>query len=113
MPGIFGNIESPVDNAYFNTEGGEGIFILISDILKLAGYAAGIFFLVQMILAGYAYISANGDPKKTEAAWNKIWQSLIGIIIVASAFIIASVIGLFLNIDILNPTLYGTNSNNN
>ncbi|MCW1949287.1 MAG: hypothetical protein KIH89_002455 [Candidatus Shapirobacteria bacterium] len=112
MPGIFGNIESPVDNSYFNTEGGEGIFILISDILKMAGYIAGIFFLVQIILAGYAYISANGDPKKTEAAWAKIWQSLIGIIIVASAFIITSVVGLFLNIDFLNPTIYGPNNYN-
>ncbi len=113
MPGIFGNIEPPVDNAYFNTDGGEGIFILISDILKLAGYIAGLFFLIQMILAGYGYISANGDPKKTEAAWNKIWQSLIGIIIVASAFIIASVVGYFLHIDILNPTLYGAGNSTN
>lgn len=112
MPGIFGNIESPVDNAYFNTEGGEGIFILISDILKLAGYVAGLFFLVQMILAGYAYLSASGDPKKTEAAWAKIWQSLIGIIIVASAFIITSVVGLFLHIDFLNPQIYGPNNYN-
>jgi hypothetical protein len=113
MAGVIGNIESPVDNAFFNTEGGEGIFLLITDLLKIAGYVAGIFFLIQMILAGYGYISANGDPKKTEAAWAKIWQSLIGIIIVASAFIIASVVGYFLHIDILNPTIYGTSSNYN
>jgi hypothetical protein len=113
MAGVIGNIESPIDNAYFNTAGGEGIFILITDLLKIAGYVAGLFFLIQMILAGYGYISANGDPKKTEAAWNKIWQSLIGIIIVASAFIIASVVGYFLHIDILNPTLYGASSSYN
>ena len=113
MAGVVGNIEPPVDTAIFNTAGGEGIFILISDILKLAGYIAGIFFLVQIIMAGYGYISANGDPKKAEAAWTKIWQSLLGIIIVASAFIIASVVGYFLHIDILNPTLYGSSSNYN
>lgn len=107
MPGIFGNINPPVDNPILTTDKGEGIFILISNILKMAGYIAGLFFLVQMILAGFAYLSASGDPKKTEAAWAKIWQSLLGLIIVASAFVIASVVGYFLNIDILNPTIYG------
>jgi hypothetical protein len=107
MLGIFGTIEAPVDNAYVNLEGGEGIFVLISDILKMAGYVAGIFFLIQMIMAGYAYISANGDPKKTEAAWAKIWQSIIGLLIVGSAFIITSVVGKILGIDILNFQIYG------
>ena len=106
MIGIFGTIQPPVNNAYFTTEDGEGIFLLISNLFKLAGYIAGLFFLFQLIKAGYGYMSASGDPKKTELAWAKIWQSLIGIIIVAAAFIIASVVGYFLNIDILNPTIW-------
>ena len=104
---IIGQITPPVDNKYFNTAGGGGIFILISNILKIAGTIAGLFFLVQIITAGFAYMSANGDPKKTEAAWTKIWQSLIGIIIIASAFVISSVIGYFLGINPLKPTIYG------
>ena len=101
---IIGEINPPNNNAYFKDG---GIFVLISNILKFAGTIAGIFFVVQIILAGFAYMSANGDPKKTEAAWSKIWQSLIGIIIVASAFVIASVVGYFLGIDPLNATIYG------
>lgn len=101
---VIGQIDPPDNSPYF--EDG-GIFVLISNILKFAGTIAGIFFVIQIILAGFAYMSANGDPKKTEAAWTKIWQSLIGIIIVASAFVIASVIGSFLGIDPLNGTIYG------
>lgn len=104
MAGIFGTIENPT--SYTSTEG-SGLFDLISNILKLAGIVAGLFFIVQVIMAGYSYISANGDPKKTEVAWAKIWQSIIGLVIVASAFILASVVGKILGIDILNFTIYG------
>jgi len=107
MLNIFGNIQPPIQNSpYFKEDGTDGLFALISNFFKIAGAIAGLFFLVQIISAGFSYMSANGDPKKTEAAWTKIWQSLIGIIIIASAFIISSVIGLFLNIDILNPFVW-------
>ena len=108
MLGIFGNIEAPADNVYFNTnESGGGLFLLISNILKLAGVIAGLFFVFQIIMAGYGYISANGDPKKTEAAWAKIYQSAIGLAIVASAFVLASIVGKIFGINILTPVIYG------
>lgn len=105
---IFGKITAPADNAYFNagTEG-EGLFLLLSNIFKFAGVIAGIFFVVQIILAGYAYLSSTGDPKKTEAAFNKIWQSLIGLLIVSSAFVLSAFIGKILGIDMLKFTIVG------
>ena len=99
---MFGKINDPTN--YQSTDG-SGLFILLNNIFKLAGVVAGIFFIVQLILAGYGYLSSNGDPKKTEAAWAKITQSLIGLVIVASAFVIASVVGSFLDINILEPTI--------
>jgi len=107
---IFGTIKAPVNNAYFQASKGDGLFMLLSNIFKLAGVVAGIFFVVQMILAGYAYLSSSGDQKKTEAAFATIWQSLIGLLIVSAAFIIASFIGKILGIDILNPTISGPSS---
>lgn len=102
MFGIFGSIDNPTE---YQSAEGSGIFTLLNNIFKLTGVIAGIFFIVQLILAGYGYISSNGDPKKTEAAWAKITQSLIGLIIVASAFVIVSIIGSVLNINILEPTI--------
>ncbi|MFA5532110.1 MAG: hypothetical protein WDA13_00735 [Candidatus Shapirobacteria bacterium] len=104
MLGIFGTIENPTN---YTSNNGSGLFTLLSNILKLAGVIAGLFFIVQIIMAGYGYISANGDPKKTEAAWAKIYQSAIGLAIVASAFVLASVIGKVFGINILNPVIYG------
>jgi len=108
MIGILGSIKAPVDNAYFQAKNGDGIFMLLSNIFKLAGAIAGIFFVVQIILAGYGYLSASGDPKKAEAAFAKIWQSLIGLLIVSAAFVLASFIGKILGIDnILDVTISG------
>lgn len=104
MPGIIGNISSPTKYASTN---GSGLFALLNNIFKLVGVVAGIFFIVQIIMAGFTYLSASGDPKKTETAFAKIWQSIIGLIIVTSAFIIAGFIGQITGIDPLNPTIYG------
>ena len=109
---ILGNIEAPIaDNPYFKAENGDGLFILLNNVFKLAGAIAGIFFVVQIILAGYGFLSASGDPKKAEAAFTKIWQSLIGLLIVSGAFVLASFIGKILGLnDILNPTISGPSS---
>ncbi|MFA5828507.1 MAG: pilin [Candidatus Shapirobacteria bacterium] len=104
---IIGTIKPPIDgNPYFE-EG--GIFLLIGNIFKLAGTIGGLFFIIQVILAGYEYITAGGDSKKTEAAWAKIWQSILGIIIIASAFTLAGVIERITGIPILTPNVYGPN----
>lgn len=107
---IFGNITPPeaikkLEDSAGTTNPGEGIFVLLNTVFRLAGVVAGIFFVIQIILAGFTWLGASGDEKKTHKAWTTIWQSVIGITIVASAFVIASVIGKILNINILNPTI--------
>lgn len=104
MIGIFGTIDNPTK---YVSDQGSGLFTFISNIFKLLVFVGGIYLVVQIILAGFTYISANGDVKKTEAAWAKIWQSLIGFIIIAAAFVIAAVVGKITGIDILKPTIYG------
>jgi Type IV secretion system pilin len=109
MSNFFGDIQNPT--AYTTGDQGQGLFTLISNILRLAGVVAGIFFVIQVILAGYAFISASGDPKKAEVALAKIWQSVIGLLIVSSAFVLAALLGRILGIDdILTPVIYGPNN---
>lgn len=104
MIGIFGTITNPT---IFRSANGQGLFTFLSNILKLTGVAGGIYLIVQIIMAGFDYINASGDAKKTELAWAKIWQSLLGLVIISSAFIIAGVVGRFTGIDILNPKVTG------
>lgn len=112
MAGIFGSITSPLQgNAYFT--GPEGFFLFLSNMFKLAGVIAGLFVLVQIITAGYLYISAAGDPKKFEQAGNKILHAILGLIIVSAAFVIATVIGKLFGLDVTNPVLYGPSGASN
>ena len=104
---IFTAIFGKIDNPTTLTDGPQGFFNFLSTIFKFSGVIAGLFFVVKIILAGFGYLSANGDEKKVAAAWATIWQSIIGLIIVSSAFVIAGVIGYIFGIDILNPTISG------
>ena len=109
---IFGTISPPTEVQTLigiaGTEGdtGAGLCVLLNRIFTIIETAAGIFFVIQILLAGFAYISASGDQKKTEAAWAKIYQSIIGLLIVSSAFVLTQVIGNIVGMDnILNPTI--------
>ena len=95
----FGTIQNPTK---FN--GPQGFFDFLSIIFKVAGIVAGLFFIIKIIMAGFSYMSASGDEKKTAVAFATIWQSIIGLVIVAGAFVIAGVIGNILGLDLLNPT---------
>ena len=112
LAGIFGNIAAPpgVDRYAAIDAGtpGSGFFFLLNNIFLLMGVIAGIYAAVQFILAGFAYMGTNGDPKKFEQAWNRIWQAIIGLLVVAAAFVLTAVIGRIFGIgNILTPTIYG------
>jgi len=59
---------------------------LISAILGFLTVIGVIFFVVQVILAGFALISSKGDPKQFQAAQAKLIHNLIGLLIVVIAF---------------------------
>lgn len=91
------------------TSGPEGLISLLSVILRLLIVVGGIYALVNIIIAGYQFMSAGGDQKNIEAAWGRIWQSLVGLLIIAASFVIIAVISqiVFGRPDvILNPEIY-------
>jgi hypothetical protein len=108
MFAIFGNIAPPLNNGLFTAGSqGQGLFLFISNLLKITGIIGGIYMVFQFIFAGYMYLSAEGDVKKTTLAWAKIWQSILGFVIIASAFVLASLVERVTGIKILNPEING------
>jgi len=111
---IFGKIKPPkaLEGFKINGEIGHpgGMIILFNNILKLLIVGAGIFALINFILAGYSFMNAAGDAKKIELAWAKIWQSMAGLLIIASSFALAALIGKIMfgsATAILQPIIYG------
>lgn len=110
---VVGNINPPPGvNLYINQAGatGGGLILFINNILKLLIVVAGIFAVFQFIFAGYGFISAGGDSKKMSDAWTKIWQTVLGLIVVFASFTLSAVISkIFLGdwTAILHPKIYG------
>ena len=90
----FGNVEPPpVVNSL--APGGDisGLQVLLNIVLRTLIAGAGIYAVISIVLAGYVYISAGGDSKKISDATNKIWHSVLGLIVAAGAFVLAGILG--------------------
>lgn len=114
---IFGEIRNPFEifNAPKYAVGpGEaqpfGLIVFLNNALRLFIIAAGLFALIQFIGAGFQYMTAGGDPKAVANAWAKIWQLILGLVLMAAAFTLAALFGYFIFGDpmaILSPKIYG------
>lgn len=105
MGDIFGTINRP---AFLANNVSTGIGPLLNMIMRAMIVIAGVYALINFILAGYQFMSAGGDAGKVANAWAKIWQSIIGLIVAAGAFVIAAIIGWLIFGDatfIINPTI--------
>ena len=106
---IVGTVTNPISGSY---SGLSGIGPFITNIIRLLFVVAGIYALFNFLIAGFEYINAGGDSKKLDKAWSRIWQSLMGLVIMVAAFAIASLFGYIIfgsGFNILNPVIYGPN----
>ncbi len=107
---IVGKVENPLkDTGYASLTGG-GLTLLFTNIIRLVFVGASLFSLLNLVLAGFQYMSAGGDSKAISAAWDRIWQTLLGLILLIGSFALAALFGYVVFGDatyILNPKVYG------
>lgn len=83
---------------------------LIGNALGIAMVFGMIIVLGYIIWGAFEWITSGGDKEKLTSARERIVHALIGLFILAVAFVIARVAGEIVGIDILNikfPTLGG------
>ncbi len=97
MPDLIGKIERSKVPLFDN------LADLVATFVRLAFLAAGIFFLVQVIIGGISWINAGGDPKALEAARARITNAVIGLVIVVAAFAVSLIMTTVLGINIFGP----------
>lgn len=88
------------------TNTGNFISAIISLLLVVTTIASLLFFVV----GGIGWVLSDGDKSKLETARNRILQSIVGLVIVASAWAVWLFLGNFIGIDFQNipfPTLGG------
>jgi len=76
----------------------------ISGIIGFLTILATIWFLIQFLLGGIAWISAAGDKNKLTEARDKLSNAFIGLIIVVAGWAVLAIAGQFFGwTDILSP----------
>ena len=81
---------------------GEKLTRIISVLIGFLSIGAGIWFLFQIIMAGYAYMTAGSDKEKVRQASQKLTQSVIGLVVVILAIFLINFLGYILRIDFLD-----------
>ena len=97
---VFGRVNPPapfidLGNQSFRGSLGD-IGVLLNIALRTLIVIAGIITVFNIVLAGYGFLTADGDPKKISDAGAKIWQSIIGLVVAAGSLVIGAIIGLIL-----------------
>lgn len=72
---------------------------IISTTIGVLTIVGVIYFVIQIILAGYTLISSKGDPKQFQLALSKLIYSLIGLLIVTAALGVTAFISNLMGID--------------
>jgi hypothetical protein len=99
--GAFGNLGAK-GNPY---EAAKGIVNGISSIIGFMTIVGTIWFLFQLMFAGYQWITAGGEPKHLQEARDRIVHAFIGLVIVIAAWSLLAVVGQFFGFNsLINPT---------
>jgi hypothetical protein len=92
------------------TAGARGVVDTVSSIVGVLTTAASIWFLLQMVVGGYNWMSAGGDTKKIEIARDRITNAFIGLVVIVGSWSLLAVTGRFLGLDTLvNPANFINN----
>jgi len=107
---VFGSIKPPqgVDK-YGDLQSG-GLLQFASNGIRLATTVAGVWVMLNFILAGWKYITSSGDSKAHTEASQMMTNSVIGLAVIVGSYTLAAIVGLVFFGDatfILNPKLQG------
>lgn len=74
---------------------------LINPIIANVLIISGIVAFITILLAGFTFISAAGDKVKTAQASQALTYGIIGLVVVAAAFVITRIMGAMFNFKFL------------
>lgn len=99
----FGKVDQPYGTGY----GSEGFVSFLNNVVAAVMTGAGLLLFVYLILGGIKYMTAGGDEKAVASAKRILTNAMIGLIIIAGAYFIATILEKVLGISILTPVFKG------
>ena len=80
---------------------------VFENVVNVALAFAGIVLFVLLIIGGFRYITAGGDPKGIEGAKKTLTYAIAGIVLVAVSFLILNFIASFTGANITDFNIIG------
>ena len=80
---------------------------VFENVVNVALAFAGIVLFVMLIIGGFKYITAGGDPKGIEGAKKTLTYAIAGIVLVAVSFLILNFIASFTGANITDFNIIG------
>lgn len=78
----------------------QDITVIIERILNVAVRLAGVAVFIMLIVGGFQYLTAGGDPKKTQAAGSTITSAIFGLVAVVLVWFVLLLIHQFTGVDV-------------
>jgi len=86
------------------------IISVISKVIGILTIVASIWFMFQILFAGYEWITAGGDAKKLGEARDQIVHAFVGLVIVVGAWSLTAVTGQFFGYNtLISPSVFINN----
>jgi len=77
--------------------------LLLSPLIQNALIFTGLAAFITTILAGFNYVTSQGDKGKVQQATNMLNYALLGLVVAVSAFVLTQIVGKIGGFDFLNP----------
>lgn len=83
-------------------QAGIGLTKILSGIIGIMTFAAGIWFVIRIFVGAYHFLAAGGDSSKVSNALETIRNAIIGLLIVIGAIFLISMLGKVLHVEFLD-----------
>ncbi|MBU1104296.1 hypothetical protein L6255_04040 [Candidatus Parcubacteria bacterium] len=106
VKGVFAaGVDLSIQTGTFPTGSQRSFGSFFSFAIRILFALGGILMLVFLIMGGIRYITSGGDKLQAQGARDMITNALIGIIIIAASYAIATLLNSLFGIDIFNATI--------
>jgi uncharacterized membrane protein len=110
LDSVFGTVSPPPQvQSLLNKGGGTGaggLSAFLSLAIQLIYTVGGIVFVFMLLIGAFQRITSGGEKEKVKASGDRISHAIIGIVLLALAFVILRVLGSILGFSFFN--IYGS-----
>lgn len=73
--------------------------LIISNVIGIITIVGVLYFIFQLMIAGFAFITTEGDKGKMEAARKRITESIMGLVVIIIALGVGALVATIFGID--------------